>query len=105
MKEAFSRIPNGMPFIAKVDIEGFESDLFSQATEWLSETFVVHIEPHDWMMPGKGTSLTFQRAMAEHKYEMFLAGEILTYVRLREDRNRSHQVSAADQPLTASMIV
>jgi FkbM family methyltransferase len=82
MEEAFLRIPNGAPFIAKIDIEGFESDLFANNTDWLEETFVVHIEPHDWMMPGRGTSLSFQKAMAKQNYELFLAGEILTYVRV-----------------------
>ncbi|MEH2515738.1 FkbM family methyltransferase [Bradyrhizobium sp. AZCC 1610] len=85
MQEAFSTIKNGVPFIAKVDIEGFESDLFSDNTEWLAETTVVHIEPHDWMMPGKGTSLSFQKAIAAHSYELFLASEIITYVRLISD--------------------
>jgi FkbM family methyltransferase len=82
MREAFSRIPNGVPFIAKIDIEGFESDLFARNFEWLNDTFVVHIEPHDWLMPGKGTSLSFQKALAQHDYEMFLAGEIISYVKL-----------------------
>jgi FkbM family methyltransferase len=81
MQQAFSSIPNGAPFMAKVDIEGFEQELFSKNTDWLADVFVVHIEPHDWMMPGKGTSLSFQKAMAKYDFELFIAGEVLTYVR------------------------
>jgi hypothetical protein len=56
---------NCTPFTAKIDIEGFESDLFSQNLEWLDEVFLVYIEPHDWLFPTQGTSRTFQRAMGK----------------------------------------
>jgi FkbM family methyltransferase len=82
MEDAFARVPHGTPFIAKIDIEGFESDVFARNTSWLQETFVVHIEPHDWLMPGKGTSLSFQKALAQYDYELYIAGEILTYVKM-----------------------
>jgi FkbM family methyltransferase len=81
MDEAFRSVKGGAPFMAKIDIEGFESDLFASNTGWLDDTYVVFIEPHDWMMPGKMTSRTFQRAMGSHDFEIFPAGEILTYVR------------------------
>jgi FkbM family methyltransferase len=81
MDEAFGTVRDGAPFMAKIDIEGFESDLFSSNTGWLSETYVVFIEPHDWMMPGKMTSRTFQRAMGNHDFEIVPTGEVLTYVR------------------------
>jgi FkbM family methyltransferase len=90
MEEAFSQIPDGVPFAAKIDIEGFESDLFARNVDWLNGTFVVHIEPHDWLMPGKGTSLSFQKALAQYDYEVFLAGEILTYVRIESADTRQH---------------
>lgn len=82
MEAAFRQIKVSAPFIAKIDNEGFESDLFSCNTGWLAETFVVHIERHDSMLPGKGTSLTFQKAIAQYALELFIAGEIITYVRL-----------------------
>ena len=82
MTQAFNSVENGTPFIAKIDIEGFEDDLFSTNTEWLNEVFVAYIEPHDWMLPGQHTSRTFQRAMAEHDFELFIAGELIVYVRV-----------------------
>lgn len=47
MDRAFETVENGVPFIAKIDIEGLEKDLFSKNTGWLADTFVVHIELHD----------------------------------------------------------
>lgn len=82
MKRALSVVPNSLPLIVKIDIEGFESDLFSDNIEWLDETFVVHIEPHDYAMPA--TSLSFQRAMGRGDFEIFIQGDTLTYVRIRQ---------------------
>jgi FkbM family methyltransferase len=79
--EAFNRA-SGSPFMVKIDIEGFESDLFEENTDWLAEITVLHIEPHDWMFPGRGTSLAFQKAVARYDFELFIAGEVLTYVKL-----------------------
>jgi FkbM family methyltransferase len=84
MKTAFSSVPNGVPFVAKIDIEGFESDLFSSNVDWLDETFVVYIEPHDWMLPGQRTSRSFQREMGQRDYEVLIRGETLTYVRCQQ---------------------
>jgi hypothetical protein len=78
MEDAFIE---GEPFIAKVDIEGFEADLFSDNTDWIAKTFVVFIEPHYWMMPERGTSRSFQAAMGREDFEIYLAGEMLTYIR------------------------
>ena len=79
--ELHSGVPHGRPFIVKIDIEGFESDLFSSRLDWIDDTYVVIVEPHDWMMPGKFTSRTFLRAMAEREFELFIVGENLFFVR------------------------
>jgi FkbM family methyltransferase len=81
MADAFARVPNGVPFIVKIDIEGFESDLFSTNIEWLNDVYMVIIEPHDWMFPGMKSSRHFQVAMARHDFEVFISGENLVYVR------------------------
>jgi FkbM family methyltransferase len=81
MTDAFTRVKDVAPFIVKIDIEGFESDLFSRNTEWLNEVFAIFIEPHDWMLPGQRTSRTFQRAMASLDFEIHISGENLLYVR------------------------
>ena len=82
MSEAFAKVPNGVPFIAKVDIEGFESDLFAENTDWLNDLFMIIIEPHDYQFPGMQTSRSFQSAMANHDFEIFISGDNLIYVRV-----------------------
>lgn len=51
-------------FIAKIDIEGAEQYLFRSNTEWVSNTDVLIMEPHDWLLPAKGTSNPFIRSVA-----------------------------------------
>ena len=82
MRDAVSAVPDGELFIVKIDIEGFEEELFTQNIDWLSDAFMVVIEPHDWMLPGRHTSRTLQRAMAKHEFELIIMGENLVYVRL-----------------------
>jgi FkbM family methyltransferase len=82
MDQAFAAVRGGEPFIAKIDIEGFEEDLFSANLDWLDEVTVTIIEPHDWRFPGRGTSRKFQQAFGIRPFELYLKGENLIYVRL-----------------------
>lgn len=79
--ECVASVPKGKLFIAKIDIEGFEEDLFSGNTDWVADAEVVFIEPHDWMLPDRHTSRHFQTVMARHPFQLFLRGENLIYVR------------------------
>lgn len=79
--ELQAAIPDGKMFLVKIDIEGFESDLFSSRLEWIDEAYVVIVEPHDWMLPGQFTSRTFMRAMTARDFEVFIVGENLFFVR------------------------
>jgi len=47
--ELKARVAESELLIVKVDIEGFESDLFANATDWIAQTCAVIAEPHDWM--------------------------------------------------------
>jgi FkbM family methyltransferase len=80
--DAFAHSAGDTPFIVKIDIEGFESDLFKSNLEWIAKAYIVMIEPHDWMLPGQMTSRAFQQAMAAHPFEMFIRGENILYVRV-----------------------
>jgi FkbM family methyltransferase len=71
-------------FLVKVDIEGFEHDLFARNTEWLNVVDVLVVEPHDWLFPGKRTSKNFQTALAARQFELLISGENLIYVRVPE---------------------
>ena len=78
--ELSARIPDGELLIVKVDIEGFESDLFVNPT-WVAQTCVVVVEPHDWLFPGAGTSRTLQKAMLREDRELLISGDNLIWVR------------------------
>ncbi|MBO9650796.1 MAG: FkbM family methyltransferase [Variovorax sp.] len=60
-----------IPFIIKIDIEGFEQDLFEKNIEWLDAFPLLIIELHDWMLPGQASSGNFLRAVA-HRNRDFL---------------------------------
>jgi FkbM family methyltransferase len=66
-------------FLIKIDIEGFESDLFAKNTHWIDETDVIIIEPHDRFY--KGSSWNFQQEIARRRFDMFISGENLIYVK------------------------
>jgi FkbM family methyltransferase len=56
------------PFIIKIDIEGFEDDLFSKNTDWVNRFDLLIIELHDWMLPAKGSSVNFLKVISrEHR--------------------------------------
>lgn len=74
-----------VPFLAKIDIEGFESDLFAENIDWIGDFDVLMIEIHDWMFPGRGSSHSLQKAMAPHGFDLMLRGENLVYVKVRKD--------------------
>jgi FkbM family methyltransferase len=67
-------------FVTKIDIEGFEQDLFSENTGWLESPIAVIIELHDWKFPGQFSSVPFQRAIAKYKFEMIMSNENLIYI-------------------------
>lgn len=58
------------PFIIKIDIEGFEEDLFSGQLEWIDRFPVLFIELHDWMLPEKRVAHNFIKAMAARDREL-----------------------------------
>ena len=73
-------VPKATPFIVKVDIEGFEEDLFSENLSWLDDTCTVFIEPHDWMKPHGRSSRSFQQAFGQRSFGVFIRGENIIYV-------------------------
>jgi FkbM family methyltransferase len=87
--DALATIPAARPLIVKIDIEGFEEDLFARNLGWLDEVGVVIIEPHDWMLPDQATSRNFQRAFGEREFDLFIRGENLIYVRRTESMDGS----------------
>lgn len=63
------------PFIIKIDIEGFEHDLFFKNTEWVDLFPVIIIELHDWMLPRKKTSNNFLKRISRSNRDFVHIGE------------------------------
>lgn len=64
-----------IPFLIKIDIEGFEGNLFSKHTQWIEKFPVLVIELHDWMLPKAGTSRSFLREVANLDRDFIYRGE------------------------------
>ena len=56
---------NYFPYLIKIDIEGYEKNLFIDNYEWLDKFKIVIIELHDWMLPTEGNSFNFLRALTD----------------------------------------
>lgn len=93
--ELVARVPNPALLLVKVDIEGFESDLFSAATDWVNQATALFVEPHDWMLPGQGSSHSFRSAIGP-EFDMLIAGENLLYIR------NENQAAAVQQAADAA---
>ena len=77
----------GAPFIIKVDIEGFEKDIFNpQRVDMFCAVF---IEPHDAMLPGEGTLDSFLRSHAALQRDLIISGLNLISVRRPSRRGDS----------------
>jgi len=63
------------PFIAKIDIEGGEEELFSRNVDWVDLFPLLIIELHDWLLPRSGSSRNFLRCMAERNRDFVYIGE------------------------------
>lgn len=73
--------PDAELFIVKIDIEGFEADLFAANTDWVEHAKVVFIEPHDWLLPSLASSRTFQHVFGNLDFDLLMQDENIIYVR------------------------
>lgn len=81
------KFKNSLPFLIKIDIEGFEDNLFSKNFEWIDEFKIIIIELHDWMLEKKSNSFTFFCAITKvmrekHKRDFLILGENLISIRI-----------------------
>ncbi len=77
----FADQDNAELFIVKVDIEGFERDLFSSNTGWIEACDVLIVELHDWMLPGQASSGPFLRAVSAYDRDFLFKGESVFSIR------------------------
>ena len=71
-----------VPFIIKIDIEGYEKDLFYNNYNWINNFEIIIIEIHDWMKPFEAISYNFFKAINElskdtEKRDVIISGENL----------------------------
>lgn len=66
---------NSSPFIAKIDIEGFERNLFSKNTEWVDKFPLIIIELHDWMLPNQANAQNFLQCVSALNRDFVFYGE------------------------------
>tara|TARA_B100001250_G_scaffold390753_1_gene391001 strand:- start:804 stop:1646 length:843 start_codon:yes stop_codon:yes gene_type:complete len=73
------------PFIIKIDIEGFEKDLFSKNYNWMDQFKIIIVEIHDWMLPYQNISLNYINALSKiskiNKRDLIILGENLISIR------------------------
>lgn len=79
--QCLALVDHGELFAVKIDIEGFEDDLFATETAWLDEVALLYIEPHDYLFPDRASSRTFQRELGRRDFDLVIRGENLVYVR------------------------
>lgn len=72
---ARERWPAAVPFIAKIDIEGFETDVFAADTGWIDAFALVIVELHDWMLPGSASARPVIAALAARDRDFLIRGE------------------------------
>jgi len=74
---------NRTPFLIKIDIEGFEEDLFSTNVDWIDKFPILLIELHDWMLPGRRVTRNFLTEIASRDREfMHFDGYIVSMANL-----------------------
>lgn len=71
-----------VPLMMKIDIEGFEDDLFASNTEWIDQFPVITIELHDWMLPGQCNSKNFLKAIAGRNRDFIFYHEHVYSIRV-----------------------
>ncbi len=86
----YPRSKGYFPFIVKIDIEGFESELFSGNTDWISEFPILIIELHDWLYPGCGTSANFLKTISQLDRDFVYFGE--NVFSIKTDFAETHEV-------------
>ncbi len=79
--ELRARITDGELLIVKVGIEGFESDLFATATEWIARTVRLSWNRTIGCRPVREASEPCRAAMLHENRELLISGDNLIWIR------------------------
>lgn len=66
---------NAEPFVLKINIEGFERDLFEGQAEALDRFYLAYVELHDWLFPNRGNSRNVIKVLASLDRDFLMLGE------------------------------
>ncbi|MGC1413572.1 MAG: FkbM family methyltransferase [Acetobacteraceae bacterium] len=75
LNDILAQMSDADPFIVKVDIEGFEADLFSANTQWVGRTPIIITELHNWLIAD--ADATYRTCMVSRMRSEFALGEII----------------------------
>jgi FkbM family methyltransferase len=83
--ELIAEVPNGSPWIIKLDIEGAQDEVFSQNCDWVSEADLIILELDDWAFPWSGSAVHFFRALSAYRFDYLLSEELVLCFRHAND--------------------
>ena len=72
-----AKVPGGRPWIVKLDIEGAQNEVFSANCDWIGRTDLIILELDDWAFPWSGSGVNFFRALAAHRFDYLIHGELV----------------------------
>ena len=75
IRDIMTRAASEEILLAKIDIEGWEADLFEGDLDWLDHTRALAVETHDWLFPGQGTSRALFAAIGQRAFDFITSGE------------------------------
>mgnify|MGYP001197462917 CR=1 FL=1 len=77
---------NLYPLLIKIDIEGFENNLFEKNVEWMDKFKILIVELHDWMLPKKSISKNYFnaicRSMEKNDRDILIKGENIISIKI-----------------------
>ncbi len=90
-----------VPFLIKIDIEGYEKELFSRNTAWIECFPLLIIELHDWMLPSQGSSRSFLHAISILNRDFVYYGENIFSIRNGDWPFINHETSPSTSVCSA----
>lgn len=86
INEILKKEKQNSPFIIKIDIEGFEKQLFESNFQWMDKFKIIIIEIHDWMIPSKSLSenyiIALSKTLKKNKRDLIILSENLVSIRI-----------------------
>jgi FkbM family methyltransferase len=77
-----------IPFMIKIDIEGFEDELFSKNTSWVESFPLLVIELHDWMLPRSANSYNFLKTISSKNRDFVYFGENIFSIQNKPEQEK-----------------